>query len=619
MNWHKITEFIQGISSDAYRFMGAQPAENGFRFAVWAPNAAEVSVVGDFNNWKVRKNHLSSLGQCGIWVGEVENATEGDCYKFAIRHRDNSVFHYKFDPFGSLHQHPPDSASVLYRSQFHWNDESWIVKRRMTEPRSAPISIYELHLGSWRNTGAKSSLYREIGPHLIEYIKFCGFTHVEFLPLMHHPFYGSWGYQALGYFAPSAYYGEPDDLRYLIDLLHQNNIGVIMDWVPAHFPMDGHGLFQYDGSYQFEYKNPQKGYHPEWKTAVFDYSSPQVQSFLVSSARYWIEEFHVDGLRVDAVASMLYLNYARSHGQWSPNPWGGNENIEAVAFVKKLNYMISQTFPGVMTFAEESTTWPHVTGPVPHGGLGFTFKWDMGWMNDSLKYIRRDPLFRKFHHTDLTFRGVYAHNEKYILALSHDEVVHGKRSLPLKASGDEWKRFASIRALWGLQFGQPGKKLIFMGMEFGQLREWSHERYLDWELLNLAGHHGMRSCFRALNQLYLSCPPLYELDYQSHGVIWSSMDDVNNSTIGFIRVSSDGDMILVCCNFTPQVLYNYRLGVPKMGKWIEVFNSDAKEYGGSGVGVENPVFAQEQPHHRQPYSIQIVVPPLAAVYLRFTP
>ena len=586
MNEH-FQSFGQGDHARIHHFLGAHVVPQGVRFAVWAPNAARVQVVGDFNDWLGTDLTGSAAG---IWTGVVAEASEGQNYKFRVDGQD------KADPVGFLHQCAPDTASVITRSRHVWKDQDWV---RSGAP-DQPLSIYELHLGSW----CEGATYRSIAERLVEHVLRLGFTHVEFMPLNEHPFYGSWGYQVTGFFAPSARYGSPDDLRHLIDTLHQAGIGVLMDWVPAHFPEDAHGLAQFDGTHLFEHADPRRGFHPDWKTLIFNYGRNEVRSFLISSAARWIEDFHVDGLRVDAVASMLYPDYSRGEGEWLPNKHGGRENLEAVAFLKQLNERLHRDFPGMLMIAEESTAWPGVSKPTFEGGLGFDMKWDMGWMHDTLQYLQRDPIHRKHHHRELTFRGVYAHSEAFVLALSHDEVVHGKRALTEKFPGDDWQRRATHRALMAYQWAQPGKKLVFMGMELGQRTEWNHDGVLDWDNAD----EGLMACIADLNTLYRDSLHIGELSAEH--TAWSGVDDAENSVMCFLR----GDHVVVC-NFTPIVQHGYRVGVSRPGAWTEAFNSDATRYGGSGVS-NTPRTTEPTPWHGQQQSIQLMVPPLAVLVLR---
>jgi 1,4-alpha-glucan branching enzyme len=614
MNWEEINAFHSGQATLSYKILGAHPEEKGFRFSVWAPNAGDVYLIGDFNNWEVGVHTLSSQSERGFYSIIVPEAHEGQRYKFAIRNRNGMEIITKSDPFAQRMECPPDTASVLFRSRYTWNDEEWLTQRITRQSPQAPISIYEVHLGSWKRKDGTYPSYKAIAHELAQYVHETGFTHIEFLPLTHHPFYGSWGYQCLGYFAPSELFGSPDELKLLIDILHQHNIGVILDWVPAHFPTDNQGLSTFDGSHTFEHADPRKGFHPDWNTAIFNYGRHEVCSFLLSSARFWIEEYHIDGIRVDAVASMLYLDYSRKDGEWIPNEDGGNQNWDAVHLLKELNKSLYGAFPGIITIAEESTAWPGVSRPTYDNGLGFGAKWDMGWMHDTLRYLSRDPIHRRHHHNELTFRGVYAFSENYVLALSHDEVVHGKGSLLNKMPGDEWQKRANLRALFGMMFAQPGKKMLFMGMEFGQWKEWNHEEELDWHLLEHPNHIGLRRCVQELNILYKSKRALHSKDFDATGVEWSGMDDHENSILSFIRFGDDGTEIVITCNLTPNVHHHYGIGVPSTGIWKEIFNSDARIYGGSDVSSGSAQKAVSRPIHQQDQSINLTLPPLSVIY-----
>ncbi|HEY7314206.1 MAG TPA: 1,4-alpha-glucan branching protein GlgB [Gemmataceae bacterium] len=619
--------FNEGNHFRLYRKLGAHPCTrhgiSGTHFAVWAPAAEQVSVIGDFNGWTKGKNRLQPRGQSGIWSGFLPGIPAGTAYKYHI------VSHYhdyqvdKADPFSFYQEVPPRTASIVWDLDYHWRDQAWMDQRRHHNSLTAPMSIYELHLGSWmrvREEGDRSLMYREIGPRLADYVQEMGFTHVEFLPLTEHPFYGSWGYQTTGFFAPTSRYGVPQDLMGLIDYLHQRGIGVILDWVPSHFPSDEHGLGFFDGTHLFEHANPQLGYHPDWNSLIFNYDRHEVRSFLISSALFWLDRFHVDALRVDAVASMLYLDYSRKTGEWVPNIYGGNENLGAIYFLRRLNEEVYRHYPDVQTIAEESTAWPMVSRPTHQGGLGFGLKWDMGWMHDTLHYLARDPIHRRYHHNELLFRMVYAFTENYALPLSHDEVVHGKGSLLARMPGDEWQKFANLRLLFGYMFGQPGKKLLFMGGEFGQKSEWSHESSLDWNQLEQPLHAGMQKWVADLNRLYRTEPALHEQDCKQRGFEWIDCNDAAASCIGFVRKGvNTSDYILVLCNFTPVPRLEHQVGVPFGGYWQEMLNSDAAIYGGGGVGNLGGVEAAPRPWHGQPYSLTLALPPLAVVFLKGTP
>ncbi len=614
--------FNEGRHHGMQEKLGAHPmavrGTDGTYFAVWAPNANYVSVIGDFNGWDKAANRLAPRESSGIWEGFVSGAKRGQAYKF---HIGSSVAGYradKADPYGLFNKTPPDTGSVIWTLEYAWGDKEWMRTRRARNALKAPVSIYEMHLGSWRRVpeeAGRSLTYREMAEQLPPYLRDMGFTHVEIMPVMEHPFYGSWGYQVQGYFAPTSRYGTPQDFMFLVDKLHQAGIGVILDWVPSHFPSDENGLGYFDGTHLYEHSDPRQGWHPDWNSFIFNYDRNEVRSFLISNALYWIEQYHADGLRVDAVASMLYLDYARQNGAWIPNRYGGRENIPAINFMRQLNEAVYSAHPDVQTIAEESTAWPQVSRPAYVGGLGFGLKWDMGWMHDTLRYMSKDAIHRKFHHSDLTFRMLYAFNENFILPLSHDEVVHGKGSLISKMSGDDWQKFAGLRALFGYMFAQCGKKMIFMGCEFAQWNEWYHETSLDWHLLEAAPHRGMQSWLRDLNRFYRATPSLYELDYDYQGFEWVDCDDSQQSCISLIRKGRDpNDLTLVVCNFTPVPRLNYRVGAPKAGTWVEALNSDSAFYGGSGLGNAGRVDSEPIPHHGRPCSLSITLPPLAAVF-----
>ena len=590
-------------------------------FAVWAPNAARVSVLGDWNGWTPERDLLSNLGQSGVWQGCVEGVQEGQRYVYQItsRYRDYQID--KADPFAFSAQLPPDRASVVTRLDYTWGDQEWRQTRQQRQALSAPQSIYELHLGSWRRTPDGRFLsYREVAPLLVDYVGKLGFTHVELLPIMEHPFYGSWGYQCTGFFAPTSRYGSPQDLMFLIDSLHQAGIGVILDWVPSHFPSDGHGLGFFDGTHLYEHEDPRQGFHPEWHSLLFNYGRSEVRSFLLSSALFWLDRYHIDGLRVDAVASMLYLDYSRKEGEWIPNRLGGKENLDAIGFLRQLAEDVYREFPDAETIAEESTSWPLVTRPTSVQGLGFGYKWDMGWMHDTLQYFALDPVHRQHHHNLLTFRGMYAQSENFVLSLSHDEVVHLKGSLYTKMGGpaaDPWQKRASLRLLFGYQYALPGKKLLFMGAELGQWREWNHEGSLDWALLDSPEHAGISRFVADLNRVYQAEPALAVLDYSPTGFRWLDADDSEHSVLAFLRCGdSETDTVVVVCNFTPVPRAGYRVGVPAPGFWQEILNSDAAEYAGSGLGNLGGLVSVETPCQGQPHSIEAFLPPLSVLYFR---
>jgi len=616
--------FNEGTHYRLHEKLGAHllviDGQEGTYFAVWAPDAKQVFVIGNFNGWNRSSHPLQSRGQSGIWEGFVPGIGRGTLYKYHIASRYRSYKVDKADPFAIYHEMPPKTASIVWDLEYNWGDQDWMEKRHAHNGLDDPLAIYEVHLGSWRRVpeeGYHSLSYRELADQLAEYVQQMGFTHVEFLPVMEHPFFGSWGYQTTGYFAPTSRYGTPQDLMYLIDCLHQRGIGVILDWVPSHFPNDEHGLGFFDGTHLYEHAHPKKGFHPDWKSYIFNYGRSEVQSFLISSALFWLDKYHADGLRVDAIASMLYLDYSREEGEWIPNKYGGRENLEAIDFLRKFNEEVYKNYNDVQTIAEESTAWPMVSRPTYVGGLGFGLKWDMGWMHDTLQYMSRDPIYRKYHHNDLTFRMLYAFTENFALPLSHDEVVHGKGSLLGKMPGDDWQKFANLRLLLGYMYAQPGKKLLFMGAELGQWREWHHDDSLDWHLIEYQRHTEIKKWVEDLNRLYRSEPALHELDCDSAGFEWIDGSDVEHSAISFIRKGkSTGEIVLIVCNFTPMTHFNYKVGAPRGGSWIELLNSDAKQYGGSGQGNLGGVEAATVPWHGRPYSLNITVPPLAAMFFK---
>jgi 1,4-alpha-glucan branching enzyme len=616
--------FNEGRNYRAYNKLGAHLTnagdEQGTVFSVWAPNARELSVIGNFNEWDRRAHPLRPRGSSGIWEGFIPGVKKGDLYKFHIRSHHHGHVADKADPFGMWHEKPPRTASVVWDLQYQWSDNDWMQNRRGRNSFHAPISIYEVHLGSWMRVPEEHNrplTYAETATRLADHVQRLGFTHVEFLPVMEHPFYGSWGYQTTGYFAPTARYGTPQEFMYLVDYLHQRGIGVILDWVPSHFPSDGHGLAYFDGTHLFEHADSRKGFHPDWKTHIFNYGRSEVRSFLLSSGMFWLDKYHVDGLRVDAVASMLYLDYSRKHGEWLPNQYGGRENLEAIDFLRQFNQEAYGEHPDIQTFAEESTAWPMVSRPTYVGGLGFGFKWDMGWMHDTLEYFKQDPIHRKYHHNQLTFRMLYGFTENFVLPLSHDEVVHGKGSLIGKMPGDEWQRFANLRLLFGYMFAQPGKKLLFMGGEFGQVREWAHDASLEWHVLQYPVHSGMQKWVEQLNRVYREQPALHELDNDPAGFEWIDCNDNAASTISLLRKgSSPRERIIMVGNFTPVPRVGYRLGVPSGGFWRELLNSDSRDYGGSNMGNGGGVQAEEISAHGRPYSLSLTLPPLSALFLR---
>jgi 1,4-alpha-glucan branching enzyme len=592
----------------------------GASFAVWAPNARFVSVVGDFNGWNQHASLLARFGSSGIWQGFIRGLQAGARYKYYIESGLNDYKVEKADPVGVLHQTPPETASVLWNLDYDWGDQGWMESRSVANSLNAPISIYEVHLGSWRRVpeeNNRSLTYRETAEQLVPYVKEMGFTHVEFMPVMEHPFYGSWGYQTTGYFAPTSRYGTPQDFMFLVDRLHQNGIGVILDWVPSHFPQDEHGLGYFDGVHEYEYSDPRQGIHPDWNSFIFNYGRNEVRSFLLSSAMFWLDKYHADGLRVDAVASMLYLDYSRKSGEWIPNQLGGRENLEAIGFLRTLNEKVFSAHPDVQTIAEESTAWPMVSKPTYLGGLGFGMKWDMGWMHDTLQYFAIDPLWRKYHHNELTFRLVYAFAENFVLPLSHDEVVYGKGSLLAKIPGDHRQKLASLRLLFSYMYGQPGKKLLFMGGEFGPWSEWNHESSLDWTLLGLAPHSALRLLIGDLNHLYRSEPALHDLENSPSCFEWLDWTDAEENILSFLRKDGSGQQqIAAVFNFSPVPRPNYRVGVPKKGLWKELLNSDAKLYSGSGQGNFGGIKTVPVPLNGHRQSLTVNVPPLGAVFLR---
>jgi 1,4-alpha-glucan branching enzyme len=624
---HDIYLFKQGRHFRLYDKLGAHVhvAEGiaGVHFAVWAPNARRVAVIGDFNGWRAEAHPLfPRQDDSGIWEGFIPGVSRGARYKYHLTSQHGNYQVEKTDPFARHTEVPPRTASVVWDLDYRWDDQAWMQERGQANALNAPLSIYEAHLGSWRRVpeeGNRSLSYREHASQLADYVHDMGFTHVELLPVTEHPFYGSWGYQTTGYFAPTARYGTPQDFMHLVDRLHQSGVGVILDWVPSHFPTDEHGLVYFDGTYLFEHADPKRGYHPEWNSSIFNYGRHEVRSILISSALFWLEKYHVDGLRVDAVASMLYLDYARQKGEWIANEYGGKENIAAIQFLRDMNEAVYRDHPGTQTIAEESTAWPMVSRPTYLGGLGFGMKWNMGWMHDTLDYFSHDPIHRKYHHNQLTFSIIYAFHENFVLPFSHDEVVHGKSSLLGKMPGDDWQKFSNLRLMLGYMYGHPGKKLLFMGSEFGQWREWNHDRSLDWHLLEHAPHQGIQRWMKDLNHLYRSEPALFARDFDANGFEWADLHDWEHSIISFLRKGeSPDDLMLVVCNFTPVPHANYRVGVPRGGRWAEVLNSDATLYGGSGQGNLGGVEAAPVPVHGRYHSISLTLPPLGVLFLKAT-
>ena len=617
--------FGEGKLFQAYHKLGAQVCEHqgvrGVNFSVWAPNARRVSVIGNFNEWDGRQHPMQSRGGTGIWELFMPDLDDGEIYKFEILPQQSDGVLLKADPYAAAAELRPHTASVVRDlTVYRWGDGYWMESRKSQDPLSQPLSIYEVHLGSWKRVpeeGSRWLTYPELAETLIPYVKEMGFTHIELMPVTEHPFDGSWGYQSTGYFAPTSRFGTPEDFMAFVDACHQAGVGVLMDWAPAHFPDDPHGLAWFDGTHLYDHEDPRLGYHPEWKSRIFNYGRTEVKTFLINSALMWFDRYHIDGLRVDAVASMLYLDYARKAGEWVPNRYGGNENLEAVEFIKELNVMVHQEHAGIIMIAEESTAWSGVSRPTYVGGLGFTFKWNMGWMHDTLEYFSLDPIHRKYHQNKVTFGLMYAFTENFVLVLSHDEVVHGKKALLDKMPGDDWQCMANLRALYGHMYGHPGKKMLFMGGEIGQWWEWDHEESVQWHLLDYAPHQGLKRYVADLNRLYQSEPALYEVDFDWQGFQWIDLHDSDNSTLTYIRYARDHKSVVVCaCNFTPVPRKQYRMGVPTAGWYKELLNSDAEAYGGSNLGNDGGVQAEEVPWHGQPHSVVITLPPLAVVFLK---
>jgi 1,4-alpha-glucan branching enzyme len=616
---HDIYLFREGTHTRLHGRLGCRLDAGGAHFAVWAPNARSVTVLGDFNGWDHTSQPMHPRwDSSGIWECYVPGVPHGSAYKFRITPKHGDAFD-KADPFALYSQTPPETASRAWSLDYEWGDGDWMATRGTRNGLGSPMSIYEVHLGSWRRRDGRSLTYREAAHELGDYVTAMGFTHVELMPVTEHPFYGSWGYQCTGFFAPTARYGTPQDLKYLVDHLHQRGIGVLLDWVPSHFPDDPHGLARFDGTNLFEHADPRQGYHPDWHSSIFNYGRHEVRAFLLSSAHHWLAEYHFDGLRVDAVASMLYLDYGRRHGEWVPNRYGGRENLDAIDFLRLLNESVYRDFPDVQLIAEESTAWPMVSRPVYLGGLGFGMKWNMGWMHDTLAYFREDPLFRRYHHNTITFSLIYAFNENFVLPLSHDEVVHGKGSLIGKMPGDTWQQSANLRLLYGYMWAHPGKKLLFMGGEFGQRREWTHEGELEWWVLQFAEHAGVQRWVADLNALYRRETALHEIDFDSVGFEWIDASDHESSTLAWVRRSRGGDTLLVVCNFTPVPRSDYVIGVPRAGYWRELANGDAAEYGGSGIGNLGGVASRPLPSHGRSQSLTLTLPPLATVIFKCEP
>jgi 1,4-alpha-glucan branching enzyme len=615
--------FGEGRHWHIYHILGARPHTvdgiDGILFATWAPNAARVSVVGDFNHWDGRQHPMRVRGSSGVWELFIPELQPGTLYKFEIRNRQYGSLQLKTDPYGRYFELRPNTASIVTReSDYVWNDAEWLKKRGGWDWFHQPLTIYEVHAGSWKRDPEGGYLnYRELARDLVEYVKANGFTHIELLPVTEHPFDASWGYQTTGYFAPTSRFGTPDDFRYFVDYCHQNGIGVILDWVPAHFPKDAHGLARFDGTALYEHEDPRLGEHRDWGTLIYNYGRNEVKNFLLGSALFWMDEFHIDGLRVDAVASMLYLDYSRQPGDWVPNKYGGNENLEAIAFLRDLNTVVHQRFPGVLVVAEESTAWPQVTRPTWTGGLGFSMKWNMGWMHDTLVYMSKDPIYRHYHHDQLTFGLLYAFTENFVLPFSHDEVVHGKGSMLAKMPGDEWRKFANLRALYTMMYTYPGKKLLFMGCEFAQGAEWDHTRALDWHLLDFPFHRGIQGLVRDLNRLYRETPALHYHDFESKGFEWIDSHDAAQSVISYVR-EDDENHVVVVMNFTPVPRHNYRIGVPAATKYREIFNSDAACYGGANIGNWD-ITTESIKWMGRAQSVSLTLPPLAGIVLAPVP
>ena len=619
---HLISE---GTHFDTYEKLGAHirtvEGVTGVHFAVWAPNAIRVSVVGDFNRWDGRINPMQKRDDTGIWEIFMPGLGEGTIYKYEIRSRLNNYLTVRADPYALSAEIRPKNASVVIDLNKHkWNDKQWMTTRHERQALDCPIAVYEVHLGSWKRVpeeGNRFQTYREMATDLVSYVKQMGYTHIELLPVSEHPYDGSWGYQTTGYYAPSSRFGAPEDFMAFVDACHQQGIGVLLDWVPAHFPKDIFALNYFDGTHLYEHADPRLGEHQDWGTLIFNYGRNEVRNFLISNALFWYDKYHIDGLRVDAVASMLYLDYSRNEGGWMPNIYGGRENLEAISFLKQLNEVVHRRFPDVLTIAEESTAWPSVTKPVYAGGLGFDLKWNMGWMHDTLSYMSRNPIHRRFHHNELTFSMVYAFTEQFLLPLSHDEVVHGKGSLIDKMPGDYWQKFANLRTLYAYMYAHPGKKLLFMGCEFGQFREWNFAQSLDWNLLDYPLHAGLQRLVRDLNHMYESEPAFYQVEFDWRGFAWIDFHDADNSVISFLRFAADpSDYMVVVANFTPVPRYNYRVGVPELAYYSEVLNTDAEIYGGGNVGNGGGVQAEEIQHHGRPASISLTIPPLGVLYFK---
>ncbi|MCF7820980.1 MAG: 1,4-alpha-glucan branching protein GlgB [Mariprofundaceae bacterium] len=617
LDLHLIAE---GNHFEKYNILGAHVRELegvwGVGFAVWAPNASRVSVVGNFNHWDGREHQMRIRGSSGVWEIFIPALCEGEVYKFEIRAANGDIFE-KVDPYAQQMELRPKTACVVHNPKtYTWHDSAWLKNRPEHQSLDKPMSIYEVHPGSWRKGSDEYFNYRELAHQLVEYCQWIGYTHIELLPITEHPFDGSWGYQTVGYFAPTSRFGTPDDFRYFVDYCHRNGIGVFLDWVPAHFPKDAHGLARFDGTPLYEHEDPRLGEHKDWGTYIFNFGRNEVRNFLTASALFWLDQFHIDGLRVDAVASMLYLDYSREEGEWMPNKYGGRENLEAVEFLKQFNHLVHERHRGAVTMAEESTSWPMVSRPTHLGGLGFTMKWNMGWMNDTLSYFETDPIHRSYHQDQLTFSIMYAHTENFILPFSHDEVVHGKGSMPGKMPGDDWQRFANLRSLYAYMYTHPGKKLQFMGIEFGQWPEWNHDASLSWDQSNFMPHRGLQLMMRDMNHLYRDTPALYEVDFESHGFEWIDCNDALHSTISYIRRDKHGGFVIVALNLTPVPRENYRLGVPESGYYREIMNTDSEAYGGANIGNAGGVESRAEAWMNRPHSVWLTLPPLSCVILR---
>jgi 1,4-alpha-glucan branching enzyme len=618
--------FGEGNHTRIYRKLGAHPitvdSVAGVHFAVWAPNADRVSVVGDFNAWDGRRDRMRSLGESGVWAAFVPGASEGQRYKFELHTRQGALI-LKSDPYGQAFELPPATASIVCRPEYTWHDDEWMRDR---ESRGSwferPMAVYEVHLGSWARIPEENDrylTYAELAQRLIPYVKEMGYSHIELLPVMEHPFSGSWGYQVTGFYAPTSRFGRPQDFKAFVDECHRNGIGVILDWVPGHFPKDAYALARFDGTALYEHADPRQGEHRDWGTLIFNYGRNEVRNFLLANALYWLDEYHADGLRVDAVASMLYLDYSRREGEWVPNRFGGRENLEAIDFLRQLNTLTHAEHPGSLTIAEESTSWPSVSRPTYVGGLGFTYKWNMGWMNDILEYVKQDAIYRRWHHTHLTFSLLYAFSENFILPFSHDEVVHGKGSMFGRIPGDDWQKGATLRALYGFMYSHPGKKLMFMGGEFGQGREWNYDASLDWHLLDTPLHAGLRQYVKDLNRIYAAEPALHEIDFDSSGFEWIDCNDNENSVVSFIRKSKSGEVLVAVLNFTPVPRDGYRIGVPIAGAYDELVNSDSETYGGGNLGNQGVVFTEPIASHGHAQSLRLKLPPLGCLWLKPQP